>query len=62
MNIVTIFEQLANTVHHKINFNELLKEDAIGLQQIFANKDAASLKALFNEKMRLADRTTIFDL
>ncbi|WP_298623793.1 hypothetical protein [uncultured Legionella sp.] len=62
MSIVTIFEQLARTAHHKVNLNELFNEDAIELQRIFANEDAASLKALFNEKARPADRTTIFDL
>lgn len=62
MNIVTIFEQVARTVHHKVNFNELLKEEAIELQQVFVNNDASSVKALFNEKMISADRNTIFDL
>lgn len=62
MSIVTIFEQLARTVHYKINFNELLKEESMEVQQVFENKDASSLKALFNEKGKLADRTTIFDL
>lgn len=62
MSIVTIFEQLARTAHHKVNLNELFNEDAIELQRILVNEDAASLKALFNEKLRPADRTTIFDL
>ena len=61
MSIVTILEQLARTAHHQVNFNELLKEEAIELQQIFVNHDASSLKALFNEKVMLADRNTIFD-
>lgn len=61
MSIVTILEQLARTAHHQVNFNELLKEEAIELQQIFVNNDASSLKALFNEKVMLADRNTIFD-
>lgn len=62
MNIVTIFEQLAATAHHRVNLNELLKGETIELQQIFINNDASSLKASFNEKVMLADRTTIFDL
>jgi len=62
MNIVTILEQLARTAHHRVNFNELLKEETIELQQILVNNDASSLKAFFNEKVMLADRTTIFDL
>ncbi|MGQ3889295.1 hypothetical protein ACQUW5_09715 [Legionella sp. CNM-1927-20] len=62
MSIVKIFEQLARTVHHRVNFNELLKEESIELQQIFENNDASSLKALFNEKGKPADRTTIFEL
>lgn len=62
MSIVTIFEQLAKTAHHRVNFNELLKEEAIELQQVFVNNDASSLKALFDEKVMLADRNTIFEL
>lgn len=62
MNIITIFEQLAKTAHHKVNFNGLLQDEVIELQQMFANNDATSLKALFNEKAILADRNTIFDL
>ncbi|WP_412758296.1 hypothetical protein [Legionella bozemanae] len=62
MSIVTLFEQLASTTHHKINLDELLKEKDVNIQQVFANNDASFLKALFNEKTILADRTTIFDL
>lgn len=61
MSIVTLFEQLASTTHHKINLDELLKGKAV-LQEVFATNDASFLKALFNGKAVLADRTTIFDL
>lgn len=62
MNIVTLFEQLASTTHHKINLDELLKEKNPELLQIFAENNASTLKAIFNENLILADRTTIFDL
>ncbi|USQ13704.1 hypothetical protein J2N86_13665 [Legionella lytica] len=62
MSIVTLFEQMASTVHHKVNLNELLKEKNSDLQQIIENSDPSKLKALFNEKAILADRTTIFEL
>ncbi|PWY54650.1 hypothetical protein DGG96_15975 [Legionella qingyii] len=62
MGIISLFEQLASTTHHKINLDELLKEKDVNIQQVFANNDASFLKNLFNEKAILADRTTIFDL
>ena len=62
MSIVTLFEQMASTVHHKVNLNELLKEKNSDLQQIIENSDPSKLKALFNENAILADRTTIFEL
>ncbi|WP_454784781.1 hypothetical protein [Legionella sp. WA2024007413] len=62
MGIISLFEQLASTTHHKINLDELLKEEDVNIQQVFANNDASFLKTLFNEKAILADRTTIFDL
>lgn len=61
MNIVKIFEEMAKTVHHKINFNKLLKEESPELKQILQNKDTALLKSLFPKKGKTADRTTIFD-
>lgn len=62
MDIVSLFEQLASTTHHKINIEELLREKPANIQQAFANNDGTSLKAFFNEDTVLADRTTIFDL
>ncbi len=62
MNIVTLFEQLASTVHHKVNLDELLKEKSPDLQHIVANNDSSNLKMLFNGNAAFADRTTIFEL
>ena len=62
MRIVTMFEQLARTAHHRVNINALLNEEAIELKELFVNNDASSLRALLNKKVMPADRNTIFDL
>ncbi|WP_133138113.1 hypothetical protein [Legionella rowbothamii] len=62
MSIVTLFEQLASTVHHKVSLDKFLKEKHSVLQQIIENNDSSNLKALFNKNAVLADRTTIFEL
>ncbi|MFT4058512.1 MAG: hypothetical protein QM652_03085 [Legionella sp.] len=47
MSIVTLFEQLASTTHHKVNFEELLKEEHESIQRMLIQNDASSLKAHF---------------
>ncbi|MCW8409599.1 hypothetical protein OQJ13_11520 [Legionella sp. PATHC035] len=62
MSIVTLLEQLASTVHHKINLDLLLKDEPSTIQKAFLYNDAAYFKNNLNEDKALADRTTIFEI
>lgn len=62
MNILALFEQLACTAHHKINFEELLKGKELVLQKMIINQDVSALKNILHDGLLPADRTTIFDV
>ncbi|MBN9226262.1 MULTISPECIES: hypothetical protein [Legionella] len=62
MSIVTLLEQLATTVHHKINLDTLLKDEPSIIQKAFIDNNATYLKSNLNENIALADRTTIFEI
>lgn len=62
MSIVSFLEQLARTAHHRVNLNDLLKEEDVELRKVFINHNASSLKTLLNDNTMPADRTTIFDI
>ncbi|AWN73111.1 hypothetical protein LEAN103870_04895 [Legionella anisa] len=62
MRIIMLLEQLATTVHHKIELDTFLKDESSTIQKAFSYNDATYLKSNLNGDITLADRTTIFEI
>jgi hypothetical protein len=58
--VLDMFEKLATNAHHIIAFDDMIKAQAIKVQQAFSQNDSRALKSLFCNPAELADKTTVF--
>lgn len=59
MNLVTLLQKLANTVHHNANTSELIADQTPQVQQAFLTNNGAQLKSLLGDTTNLADRDKV---
>jgi len=62
MTNIKLFEQLANTVHHRVNFDKLLSDQSEAIRKAILENDAESIKAQFKDTEYLADFTEVFQV
>jgi hypothetical protein len=58
--ILGLFEKLASNAHHCVALDDMVKEQALEVQQAIYQNDSYALKSLFCHPAELADKTTVF--
>ena len=59
MDIVTIFEKLANSAHYRSRMNELIAEQPEEIKKAFLTNDGESLKKQYSDEGYLANTSHI---
>lgn len=61
MNVMTLLEQLANSVHHKVSVKELISSQPSEIQNAFISNNGSQLKKILGNNNCL-DRSSVVQI